>query len=660
MKHTPFFILILFFPFLFTTCLSSSLDSGFNRLSARTLNLVRNAVFEVVIEKPEEDSVVYDRELNWDNVPFAIRNDKYHSIGTAFAISKTELITAFHVVNLGFESLVHKKYFIRDSEGSIYEINQITGGCNERDFLIFNVNGRTFDSFFTFERNYKIGDPVFSIGNALGEGIVVRNGLVLGTVPEGDSGRWDMLKSSADGNPGNSGGPLVTPNGRVVALVTALRDNILYSVPADTILSENRSALHYRNKMRFGHLLLVNELDYTIETTVSLPNTYTGVREKIRTFYRENYDVAMNKLFDEAPIYLKGSNNAHILYSSLSSSFPEISFVDRNDDNWKLSNLNARSTNLGNDGQLRHINISGYHFYKIKKPANVSLIESVNVKNVMDLILQNLRTERNLWGNDKYRILSYGEPFFTGSFDDALGRTWISAYWLVGYNDSVQIMFILPMPDGPVVISTAQSSTFLEDYQWDLRKICDHLFAAYLASFNNWIDFLSLEGIAPDYLQDFRFRWNNDARSFSLNYKNIRINTDANVFDWTGSSELFLAPSWYKINDNLVFGIRKFIFNKDSRGKDFFNISLNIKPDQKLGSSIMNNWNDLAQKKFPFDGSSTISARDNNGSVGVILDTGSFKTDSLYSLYFSMENPVNEENLNLRFNALRQGIFITE
>jgi len=660
MKYKFKLLLIFVIAGAFVSCLTTPTDPGSRRLSARTLNLVRNAVFEVVIEKPENDQTVYDRELNWDNVPFAIRSDKYYSIGTAFAISKTELITAFHVVNLGFESMVFEKYFIRDSQGNVFEIDQITGGCNERDFLIFTVKGKTFDQFFSFERKYKIGDPVLSIGNALGEGIVVRNGLVLGTVPESDSGRWDMLKSSADGNPGNSGGPLVTPNGRVVALVTALRDNILYSVPADVILQQNRTAIPFRLKFRFSHLLLVNEFDNIFETSVPLPDSYIGVRNKIREAYIKNYDVAMSTLFEEAPEYLTGPNNAHILHSSLSKSFPEVGFVDRNDNNWKLSSLNSRSYSLDNDGRLMHANVSGYNFYKIKKPNNVSLAEATtDPKYIMDLILQNIRTERNLWGNDKYRILSYGEPLSTGRFNDALGRAWISAYWLLDFDDKVQIMYILPLPDGPVILSTMQNSAFLQDYEWDLKKICDHMFVAYVAAFSDWVDFLALEGLAPEYMQNVSFRWNNDTQAFSLSCGSIEISADNNVFDWTGNSELFLAPSWYVSMGKLEFGIRKVILNRDNRGKDFFIIYRNILPDQKLGSNIMENWNDLVQEKFPFDGTPTISARENNGSVGSVLNAGS-RTDTLYSLYFSMENPVNDENLNRRFDALRQGISIAE
>jgi hypothetical protein len=625
--------------------------------------MVQNAVFEIVTEKPAEDGTVYDKELNWENVPYAIRNDKYYSIGTAFAISKTELVTAFHVINLGFESMTSNKYFVRDSQGNVFEVDQITGGSNEKDYLIFTVKGKTFNKFFQFERKFKVGDPVFSIGNALGEGIVVRGGLVLGTIPEAEAGRWNLLKSSADGNPGNSGGPLVTPKGKVVALVTALQDNILYSIPAQVILDGDRSALAYRTRFRMGHLILVNKLSGTFETSASLPDSYAGVRKTIRTDHVKNYDASMEALFEEAPVYLNGPNNVFLLDSSLSSYFPEISYVDSNDNNWKLSSLsrNTRSYTLDDDGRLVHAEVSGINFYKIKRPKTVSLEKiCTDPKYIMDLILQNIRTERTLWGSDKYRILSYKEPSSTGTYKDVLGRTWITAYWLIGFTDEVQIMYILPLPDGPAVITTRQNSSFLHDYEWDLQKLCDHVFSAYVIAFEDWTDFIGMKKFIPDFLQEIKFNWDKNKQAFSLDCGGLNISSDKNVFDWAGNSELFLAPSWYKQKDSLKFDFRKIILNRDPWGNDFILLYRNIIPDPKLGSRAMENWNNLVTAKHPFNGIPAVSARDNTGSIGTILSYGQAEKDALLSVYLSMKDSIDEENLLGRFNSLKQSILIKD
>jgi len=207
MKNKLLVIMFAIMAVLFFSCQSAPTYS--RHLNAKLLHLVNDAVFEVVLEKPVDEQIVYEKEIDWNLVPFAMRNDKYHSIGAAFAISKTELITAFHVIEVIEDG--YDKCFVRDTKGNVYEVDMITGGSKEKDYLIFTVKGKTFDNFFQFERNYNIGDTVFSIGNALGEGIVIRDGLVLGTVPEKDSGRWNLIKTSASGSPGNSGGPLVTP-----------------------------------------------------------------------------------------------------------------------------------------------------------------------------------------------------------------------------------------------------------------------------------------------------------------------------------------------------------------------------------------------------------------------------------------------------------------
>jgi len=643
----------------FVSCPSAPRSSGTGLLSADTLKLVQNAVFEVVVEKPVDDPTTYEKELNWDRIPFVIRNDKYYSIGTAFAISPTELVTAFHVINLGFESMVFSKYHIRDSQGNIYEVDQITGGSNEKDYLIFTVKGKTFNDFFQFEKKFKTGDAVLSIGNALGEGIVVRNGLILGTIPEEDSGRWKLLKSSADGNPGNSGGPLVTQDGKVVGVVCSLKENILYSLPAEVILDSSRSELPYRQKYGVSHLILANKLNVIFEFRTQLPDTYTKIRKSICEAYNSHYDNAMEKLFKEAPEYLSGPNNAYLLNNSPSSTFPEISFVDRNDDNWKMSEIDKKNYPLDDDGQLQHSSVSKMNFYKIKRPLSISVEKAcTDPKYIMDLILRNIRTDRSLWGSDQYRILSYGEPSSKGSFRDALGRTWITAYWVIGFEDKVQIMYILPLPNGPAIVSTRQDTSFTHIFEWDLRKICDHLFAAYDGSLEEWGNYIALKQFTPDFLKDIRFDWKSGEQRFTFSNGPLSIGSDKQVFDWNARSELFLAHSWYKINGKLEFGIRKAVLNRDQRGKEYVVLYRNIKPDPKLGTNAMENWNDLVAGKYPFDEKPVLSPKDNSGFVGAILKTRRPNPDVLFSVYLSMENPQNEENLSRRFTALKTGVAI--
>jgi len=646
-----------------TACSSNQFNNSFGFFSAKTMNLVQSAVFEVIIEKPLNDPIIYEREINWENVPYAIRTDKYNSIGTAFAISRTELISAFHV----FELNTSVDYFIRDTNGNIFEIDQIKGGCNEKDILIFSVKEKIFDNFFQFENNSRIGSPVFSVGNALGEGIIIRNGFILGTVPEEDSGRWNLLKSSADGSPGNSGGPLITKNGKVVALVTSRKDNILYSIPADVISNYNRSSLNYRIKTNYSHLILPDKINKVFEIQVALPANFTETISIILDAHRIHYKNSMIELFNNAPEYLTGPNNLHLLNSSFSSIFPQFSYVDPNDGNWKLSRMTGQNYDLEEDGRLMHSSRSGFNFYKIRKPRSVPL-ERINKDPmfIMDLILNNIRTERTLWGwswdddSDKYRILSYGTPSSVGQFNDILGRNWITANWNIAYNGNILIMYILPLPNGPVIISTIVSSIFRYEYEIDIQKLCNHTFTAYEATFAEWVEFIRFNDFIPSFLNDLSFEWKSNEQTFVFSCGSISISSDSQSFNWTDNSKLFLFPFWYRNNNNLEFGIRRLDLDKDLLGNDFFAIIRNVKPDVRLGSIAMERWDNLIAENHPFNGRPVISISDNTGSLGTVIHAPQSDRETIFSLYLTMKDPISEENVVQRFNAFRQGLLIRE
>ena len=179
---------------------------------------VTEASFEVVVLRPDpaKDPVSYEKELPWDLVPFNVRNDRYNSIGTAFAISKTELVTAHHVFQPVHASRGFQTCFIRDANQNVWEVDQILALDEQRDVIRFTVKGRTFDQWLELRPGFKANETVFTVGNAYGEGLVIRPGEVIGTLPEPLRGAWNLLKSSAGVNPGNSGGPLVRSEERRV------------------------------------------------------------------------------------------------------------------------------------------------------------------------------------------------------------------------------------------------------------------------------------------------------------------------------------------------------------------------------------------------------------------------------------------------------------
>ncbi|MDR2072298.1 MAG: serine protease [Spirochaetaceae bacterium] len=652
---------LIFIPLLalFFSCRSQQI-SGSAGFSPKLQTLVRDAVFEVVLKKPEEKNVVYDKKLDWQVIPYAIRNDAYYSIGTAFSISATEAITAFHVIDLSNESDVFKDYYIRDSGGNVYEVDNVIKASNEKDFLVFTVKDKTFSSWFELDPVFSVSSQVYSIGNALGEGIVVRNGLVLGTVPEEEEGRWNLLKSSADGNPGNSGGPLVTPEGKAVGVVIALRDNILYSLPVSEVLSTPSATTHFRSRATYGHLLLANHVDKVFEADAALPAPYKKLRNTIFEAYKIHYPTAMEQVFAEAPVYLEGPNNRYILNQTVSSDFPEFAFVDKNDDQWKISDLEVRDFALDDDGLILEALVSGFYLIKLRRPKSASLEQlNTNPKAAMDMVLSGISMERTLGNTGKYRILSFGEPVEVSEYRDRQGRIWNKAWWLLDFEDSIILTYILPMPNGPVIFMTRQNSSDRHIYEWDMEATCDRIVAAYRGDMQEWNEFLSLKKWIPSSLEQFSLNWDETKKSVSLRFPHLSFTADNSVFDWTSQSTLFMAPAYYQKDDGIEYGFRSLIVQRDIKGNDYFMIYQHIKPDERLGVKNMEYWNDVVAAKYPFDGISRLSAKDNTGSTGGLLSQVTESPDVRYSLYLNVENPGDEDALARRYKTLEGGISIS-
>jgi S1-C subfamily serine protease len=81
------------------------------------------------------------------------------------------------------------------------------------------------------------GDHVIAVGHPFGIGPSVSHGVVSGLKrefrsPEGERTLSNLIQFDAAANPGNSGGPLVTMDGEVVGIVTA----ILNPTPARTFI----------------------------------------------------------------------------------------------------------------------------------------------------------------------------------------------------------------------------------------------------------------------------------------------------------------------------------------------------------------------------------------------------------------------------------------
>ncbi len=157
-----------------------------------------------------------------------------HGVGTGVVIvDKGVILTNLHVVS-GADRI--KVTFHDGLEASA----NITGVQPENDLAVLQASKIPDDMIAATMRSTNDlapGDKVLAVGFPFGIGPSASGGVVSGLKrafrsPEGKQEMSNLIQFDAAANPGNSGGPLVTMDGEVVGIVTA----ILNPTPARTFL----------------------------------------------------------------------------------------------------------------------------------------------------------------------------------------------------------------------------------------------------------------------------------------------------------------------------------------------------------------------------------------------------------------------------------------
>jgi serine protease Do len=142
-------------------------------LTTEMQKAVRAGTFEVVLRKNESDALKYEKPLPLELIPFVIRSDAYWSVGIAFALSSDTYVSAAHV----FATVVNSQFgapALRDSAGHVYPVDRILKWSSDEDYVVFSISGAPPAQPLPASTERKIDDAVFAVGNALGEGIVMR------------------------------------------------------------------------------------------------------------------------------------------------------------------------------------------------------------------------------------------------------------------------------------------------------------------------------------------------------------------------------------------------------------------------------------------------------------------------------------------------------
>ncbi|WP_243649274.1 S1 family peptidase [Luteibacter rhizovicinus] len=629
-------------------------------LDPAVLPKVQAATFEVVLPKADESTVTYEKPLPLDLLPFQFRNDKYVSIGTAFAVSDGHFVTAFHVFAAGIDS-VSGAPALRDSGGHVYAIDQITRFSPQEDFVEFTVRDAPKVKPLAINRNAPLNDVVFAVGNALGTGVVIRDGLYTSDTPEEQDGRWKWMRFSAAASPGNSGGPLLDKSGKLVGVVLAKSpgENLNYALPINRVLDASTTKADIDRRENYVLDIMDDAQTGNFRGSIPLPIAYPDFMATYLKQYNAFIEGQLKALLAKSAdtLYPRGSGSHRLLVDSQDmDTFPSI--IRRSaGGTWNRVGAEHGTDRLADNGYLE-LGASGKNMlFHLRKPDSVSSVSLYgDPKLMMDLLLKGTPLNRDV-GNQKIKILSLGKPVSDELHVDRYGRRWYMRVFALPYMNGIIVIAALPVPDGYIAIARMASASDRHAHSIDLEAMTDFVSVGYGGRFSQWKEFLSSKAPLPDALRDTTLSVDYDKR-FDFTSKPIQIQFGPNLQKIQPDSKLVVAFAVVPDGDNYAMRVGGVVAAAEAAKRDMVLVSRYAKPFDDSEESDKTAWQRILKREHPLD---RVPYTDSDVSfVGAVVGAPSpspaASPDHLYSVTIAVEGTHPPTALKDKLNTAMKGL----
>jgi serine protease Do len=575
-------------------------DVGAAELDGGAQQRIRAATFEVVQLKPGEGSVVYEKPLPMELLPYQERNDKYRSVGTAFAIGGNRYVTAGHVLLLGQGSQFGAPA-LRDAAGNVYPIDQIFKYSGHEDFAVFSL--RTEPKGLrplSLADHPRLNDPVFAVGNALGEGIVIRDGLYTSDTPEELNGEWKWLRFSAAASPGNSGGPLVDARGRVVGVVLrkTQAENLNYALPIERVgKSPDRLAkLDARSPIRLPIMDATETAE--LHEQFALPLSPADFYQTALGISQKNVEAAQARLIEHNhdKIFPNGSGSYEALHGIIDSPLPR--FLHENQDGiWQVVDQGrVQELQLDQNGFVR---MDG-GMIRLRAPDDVPLAKLYgDSKLLMDLFLKVSPLRRQV-GSESVKVVSLGAARDLGNFTDHYGRVWQVRSWPVPYADLLLVALCLPTPEGYDLLLVPIQTGFQSLAVDQQELMTNYLYVSLTGSLQRWREYLEQKSVQPHLFDSLKI--DIDAETHvRFDSRRCELEVTPELIKLSKDSVLTLRTSYFRDKDAVVWDVAGVQVYQDLHRANRVEFSRLSTPEPSLPENFQSTWKKLQTRDYPFN-----------------------------------------------------------
>jgi serine protease Do len=622
---------------------------------------IRAATFEVVQLKPTSDPITYERPLPFDLIPYQERVDKYRSVGTAFAIADNRFVTAAHVIAVAVGSQFGPPV-LRDAAGQVYSIDRILEYSERQDFVEFSVNQvpKGVQSLETSPPP-ALNSTVFAVGNALGEGIVIRDGVYTSDTPEEQEGAWKWLRFTAAASPGNSGGPLVDDHGRVLGVVLrkSPSENLNYAAPIQLVTqgSEREGSLEERTNFR---LPLIDAAEIlSTKKQIPLPTSFADLSAAILSFHDSIVARGDEQILTHNAdrVFPNGAMSAELLTRVYRSPFPRRIQERRDDRVWIAALPNTQRAQLDHNGFVQF----GTGLFRLHAPDDVALATlHGDSKLLMDVLLRGGFTLQRNVGGDSVKVTSLGKAQEESSYRDKFGRLWQVRIWPIAFDDAYLVTFNLPTPEGYVSLLASARSGLKDLIVRQEKLFADFIWVTFEGTLARWREYLDERPLQPSAFSEISLRIDPDYGHLRFKSKRYELAVGPHEQPLTRDSVLSVDFSFFKDGDTVVWDAGGVSLRENAQKGNWLIVERVPRPDASLPEEIQSEWSKMTSGQFPYNGVAT----DDNGGMRITATAQPVSVDGQgaaadqvnvrYALRVQAEGSPGQEAMHAKLEGLQK------
>jgi len=600
---------------------------------------MREGTFEVVIKKPQHEAVVYEKPLPLELLPYIERTDDYRSVGTAFALGHNNYVTAAHVIEQGIASQFGPPT-LRRSDGAVLVIDRILKFSEHEDFVVFSVQNDPQPPALSVNREPKLDQPVLTVGNALGEGVVIRDGLFTSETPEAQDGRWKWIRFSAAASPGNSGGPLCDADGQVIGIVVrkSPNENLNYALPIARVLDAGEKA-GFDQKFAVGLPFLHGTATNSYKDEFKLPLTWTGFVQAYQTLVERHAEEsrALVLKMNVDTLFPKGKGADDLLYEfPRRDSRPRL-MRQESDGNWTARMPGFDEVNLPGDGSVAVTTVGDAILLRLVRPnaANDDAFYA-DSKAFMDFALKALDVERDV-GSEEVRVVSLGAATSETLYTDGYGRKYQQRVWPVPYEDSYLVGQLLPTPDGYVALLMWAPSRELRSVEAESQLMVGQMDVSYDGTLAQWQAAIHRRSLLPSSLATVHLE---NSPLWTLQTERFTSSVPANVLALSEKSLMTLVMGFMVEGARTAWVPQGVWWNQDDRRDAAVGLWRRARPPASAKLELRNGFDSIRSRRSPYDGT-FIRETAETLSASMVLDVpgstpGTVSSDLEYGLTLHM------------------------